>query len=146
MGPDGECCPDGSPVLFKTLRKFLGLLLNGPHLTWGCHIQNLVTSCHNRPNLMKLSSGAQTGQAEFELRIKRVRERVWGRIWMTQSRSPKFLEVSLKLALKISSLYYWRGPLLPAHSLAWPAETPAACCEGVCKSGASVKGIGDNTL
>ena len=52
---------DGSPIPFKTHHKFLGILLDGPRLTWGPHIQYLVTSCLKRLNLMKSLAGVKWG-------------------------------------------------------------------------------------
>ena len=52
---------DGSPIPFKTQHKFLGLLLDGPRLTWDHHIQYLVTSSLKRLNIMKSLAGVKWG-------------------------------------------------------------------------------------
>ncbi|MPC56557.1 hypothetical protein E2C01_050519 [Portunus trituberculatus] len=52
---------NGSPMPFKSRHKFLGLLLDTPHLIWGCHIQYLVSSSLKRLNLMKSLAGVKWG-------------------------------------------------------------------------------------
>ncbi|XP_050724067.1 uncharacterized protein LOC127002297 [Eriocheir sinensis] len=52
----------GTVIPFRTTHRFLGLVLDGPRLTWKRHISALRSSCLPRLNLMRALAGLQVVQ------------------------------------------------------------------------------------
>ena len=52
---------DGNNIKYVTQQKYLGLIIDGPKLSWKPHIEYLSSRCTGKVNLMKGISGQQWG-------------------------------------------------------------------------------------
>ena len=60
---------NNTPLNFVTNYRFLGLILDGPHLTWREHVENLRINCQRKLDVMKSIVGKSWGTSTKHLKL-----------------------------------------------------------------------------
>ena len=54
-------------IRLTTQHRFLGLILDAPYLNWNAHIENLITVCLRKLNVLKALTSVKWGASRYLL-------------------------------------------------------------------------------